>query len=480
MEESVNKNRVISAVIEDELRSDFLDYAMSVIVSRALPDIRDGLKPVHRRVLYTMMELGLEHGKPFKKCARIVGDCLGKWHPHGDTSVYDALVRMAQEWSLRYPLINGQGNFGSIDGDSAAAMRYTEARLEKISSEMLKDIEKDTVSYRDNFDGSLKEPIIVPAKIPNLLVNGSSGIAVGMATNIPPHNLREVCSAVIETINNPEITIQELVEHIKGPDYPTGGILCGRAGIMEAYTHGRGKVKVRAKISVEEKSGKTALIVDEIPYMVNKSLVIEEIANQVKKKVITDISELRDESDRNGMRIYIQLKKDANQEIVKNLLFKHTRLETSTGVRFLALMNQIPKTFNLKQMIENFIEHRVDIVTKRTQYDLKKAKNRSHILKGLLIALNHIDEVIRKIRASQNAESAKETLMSDYYLSMEQAKAILDMRLQKLAALERQKIKDEHDQLQRLIAELESILANKEKILAINKRRTKRTYRKVR
>ena len=465
----MQENRVINASIEKELRSEFLDYAMSVIVSRALPNIRDGLKPVHRRVLYTMMQLGLDYGKPYKKCARIVGDCLGKWHPHGDSSVYDALVRMAQEWSLRYPLIEGQGNFGSIDGDSAAAMRYTEARLQKISSEMVEDIEKDTVDYRNNFDESLKEPIILPAKIPTLLINGSSGIAVGMATNIPPHNLKEICTSVIETINNPNITIQEILNHVKGPDFPTGGILCGTRGIIEAYTKGRGKVKVRAKINLEENNGKKSLIVSEIPYMVNKASVIEEIAEQVKKNVIPDISDLRDESDRNGMRIFIQLKKDANPEIVKNLLYKTTRLEFSSGVRFLALVGNAPRTLNLKQMIELFIEHRVDIITKRTQFLLRKAKNRVEILKGLLVALENINEIIKKIRSSQNAEEAKNTLMSVYSLSEIQAKAILEMRLQKLSALERNKIREEHEMLEKEIIELQHILSNKSKILEIIK-----------
>ena len=440
---------------------------MSVIVSRALPDVRDGLKPVHRRVLFTMMELGLDFGKPYKKCARIVGDCLGKWHPHGDSSVYDALVRLAQPWSMRYPLIQGQGNFGSIDGDSAAAMRYTEARLSKISDELLQDIQKDTVDKRENFDGSLEEPVILPSKIPSLLVNGSSGIAVGMATNIPPHNLKDVCRAVILNIENPETSIQELIDIIKGPDYPTGGLLCGQNGVIQAYNTGRGKSRLRARIELEEKKNRVSLIVNEIPYMVNKSMLLQDIASLVKRKIITDISELRDESDRDGMRIVITLKKDSNPEIVKNLLFKHTRLETSYGVQFLALVNNVPKTLNLKVMIEHHIEHRVDIITRRTQYDLRKAKARAHILDGLLIALQNIDQVIAKIKKSDNAEEAKNTLIQDYDLSEEQAKAILDMKLQKLAALEQQKIKDEHKELQNLIEKLEEILANRNNILNI-------------
>ena len=458
-------SRIIPAVIEDELKQDFLDYAMSVIVSRALPDIRDGLKPVHRRVLFSMTELALEYGKPYKKCARIVGDCLGKWHPHGDSSVYGALVRLAQPWSLRYPLIQGQGNFGSIDGDNAAAMRYTEARLEKISAELLQDLDKDTVDMQDNFDGSLQEPVILPSKIPSLLINGSSGIAVGMATNIPPHNLKEVCRAIIMNIENPEISIQELSEVITGPDFPTGGLLCGQNGIRQAYNTGHGKVRLRARFEKEDKKGRISLIVKEIPYMVNKSTLLEDIADLVKRKVITDISELRDESDRDGMRVVITLKKDVNPDIVINLLYKHTRLETSSGVHFLALVNNVPKTLNLKSMVEHHIEHRVDIITRRTLFELKKAKARAHILEGLLVALNNIDEVIAKIKKSQDAEAAKNTLITDYDLSEEQAKAILDMKLQKLAALEQQKIKDEHKELQNFILELENILADKNKVL---------------
>jgi DNA gyrase subunit A len=440
---------------------------MSVIVSRALPDIRDGLKPVHRRVLFTMLELGLEAGKPYKKCARIVGDCLGKWHPHGDTSVYDALVRLAQPWSLRYPLIDGQGNFGSVDGDSAAAMRYTEARLHKISSEILADLEKETVELQDNFDASLQEPKILPSKIPNLLVNGSSGIAVGMATNVPPHNLKDVCRAIIMAIENPEISISELIDVIKGPDFPTGGILVGTAGIKQAYATGRGGIKLKANIQTEENKGRISLIVDEIPYMVNKSQLIEEIAELAKNKVVTEIAELRDESSREGMRIVITLKRDSNPEIVINQLLKHSRLQTTFGIRFLALVNNLPKTLNLKAMIDHHIEHRVDIITKRTQFDLRKAKERAHILEGLIIALNDIDNVIAKIKASKNADDAREMLMSDYKLSLEQAKAILDMRLQRLAALEQQKIRDEHIELMKLIIELESILADRNKILKL-------------
>ncbi|MCM2324905.1 MAG: DNA gyrase subunit A [Candidatus Woesearchaeota archaeon] len=463
----MDENRIIPAVIEDELKTDFLDYAMSVIVSRALPDVRDGLKPVHRRVLFTMLELGLEHGKPYKKCARIVGDCLGKWHPHGDSSVYNALVRLAQPWSLRYPLIEGQGNFGSVDGDSAAAMRYTEARLEKVSSELLADLEKETVDFQDNFDGSLQEPKILPSKIPNLLVNGSSGIAVGMATNVPPHNLKEICRATIMAIENPEITINELCEVIKGPDFPTGGILVGTSGMKQAYATGKGMLKLKAKIEIEESKGRVSLIVKEIPYMLNKSMLIEEIAELAKTKVVSEIAELRDESDREGMRIVITLKKDSNHEIVLNQLLKHSRLQSSYGVRFLALVNNLPKTLNLKSLIHHHIEHRVDIITRKTIFELKKAKERAHILEGLIIALDDIDNVIAKIKASKSAEDARDMLTTDYKLSLEQAKAILDMRLQRLAALEQQKIRDEHVELMNLIIELESILADRNKVLKI-------------
>ncbi len=464
-EKTDNRDRIIPAVIEDELKSDFIDYAMSVIVSRALPDIRDGLKPVHRRVLYTMMELGLQYGKSHKKCARIVGDCLGKWHPHGDSSVYDALVRMAQPWSLRYPLIDGQGNFGSIDGDSPAAMRYTEARLQKISDEVLEDIDKETVDFQENFDGSLEEPKILPSKIPNLLINGSSGIAVGMATSIPPHNLKEICRAIIMTIENPEISINDLFNVVKGPDFPTGGLLCGDQGSKLAYSNGTGGIKLRAKIELEEKKGKTSLIVNEIPYMVNKSQLLEQIADLVKKKIITEISELRDESDRDGMRVVITLKRGGNPEIVMNQLYKHSRLENSYGVRFLALVNNIPRTLNLKRMLELFIEHRIEIITRRTKYNLKKAKARAHILEGLIVALNDIENVIKKIRKSVDANKAKNILIKDYSLSEEQAKAILDMKLQKLASMEQKNIKDEHKELTKTIEKLESILADKTKVL---------------
>ncbi|MBN2421698.1 DNA gyrase subunit A [Candidatus Woesearchaeota archaeon] len=459
--------KIVPTVIEKEMKKSFLEYSMSVIVSRALPDIRDGLKPVHRRILYAMNEIGLQHNKPFKKCARIVGEVLGKYHPHGDSAVYDSLVRMAQTWSLRYPLIQGQGNFGSIDGDSAAAMRYTEARLSKISNEVLLDIEKETVEFQKNFDESLLEPKILPTVLPNLLVNGSSGIAVGMATNIPPHNITEVCDAIIQTIKNPEITIKDIAEIIKGPDFPTGAQLCGRNGILHAYTSGRGKVKIRALINVEEKKGKQRLIINEIPYMVNKSQLLEQIAVLVKDKIIEGISGLRDESDRKGMRIVIELKKDANPDIVINQLYKHSRLEATQGVMFLALVNNIPRVLNLKELIEAHIQHRVEIVTKRTQFELKRAEERAHILEGIIIALNNIESIINKIRKSKDIEHAKDILMSDYNLTEIQAKAILDMKLQKLASLEQEKIKIEYNELKKLIQKLKDILASKDAILDI-------------
>ncbi len=460
---------IIPTLIEEEMKKSFLEYSMSVIVSRALPDVRDGLKPVHRRILFAMNEIGMTYNKPFKKCARIVGEVLGKYHPHGDSAVYDSLVRMAQDWSLRYPLIQGQGNFGSIDGDSAAAMRYTEARLARISQEVLQDIDKETVDFQENFDGSLNEPKVLPTVLPNLLVNGSSGIAVGMATNIPPHNLSEVSDAIIRSIDEPEISIDELMEIVKGPDFPTGGNLCGQMGIKMAYKTGRGKVKIRAKIELEEKKGKTKLIVTEIPYMVNKSQLLEQIADLVKDKVIEDISGLRDESDRKGMRIVIELKRGANPDIVKNQLYKHSRLETTQGIMFLALVDNIPKVLDLKEMIQSHIDHRVEIITRRTRYELKNAQEKAHILEGLLIALDNIDEVISKIRASESVNDAKEALIESYSLTEVQAKAILDMRLQKLASLEQAKIKEEHKSLMELIESLKVILADKGEILSLIK-----------
>lgn len=462
--------RIISKEIEEEMKSSFLDYAMSVIVSRALPDVRDGLKPVHRRILYAMNELGMFHNRAFKKSARIVGEVLGKYHPHGDVAVYDSLVRMVQDFSLRYPLINGQGNFGSVDGDSAAAMRYTEARLSKLAEELLSDIDKDTVEFMDNFDGSLKEPLVLPAKFPNLLVNGSSGIAVGMATNIPPHNLKEVCTAMIRLIDNPDMPIQELLQILPGPDFPTGGEIWGRKGIIDAYTSGRGRIRLKSKTHFEEKGDDKRIILDEIPYMVNKAQLIEQIAELVKDKKIPDIRDLRDESDRKGTRVVIELKRSANPEIVLNQLFKHSRMQVTFGVIMLALVNNKPQIMGIISMLRHYIAHRQEVITKRTKYDLDKAENRAHVLEGLLIAINNIDPVIKLIRASESVDTARTGLMKKFSLTEIQANAILDMRLQKLAALEREKIKEEHKNLLELIKDLKSILESEEKINNIIKK----------
>jgi DNA gyrase subunit A len=466
---TTGSERIIPTVVEEEIRRSYLDYSMSVIVGRALPDVRDGLKPVHRRVLFAMHDLGMLSTKPFKKSARIVGEVIGKYHPHGDTAAYDTLVRMAQDFSLRYPLIQGQGNFGSVDGDSAAAMRYTEARLSKISEEILDDIKKDTVDFQPNFDGELKEPVVLPCKIPNLLVNGSSGIAVGMATNIPPHNMSEVIDGTIHLIDNPDSTPEELNEHIKGPDFPTGGIILGTAGIHSAYTTGRGKVKVRAKTGIETVRNKECIIVTEIPYQVNKAMLIENIADLVRDKHVTGISDIRDESDREGMRIVIELKSDATREIVLNQLYKHTRLESTFGIIFLSLVNNAPRQLNLREMLDCFVDHRKEVVRRRTQFDLTKAEERAHILEGLIIALDDIDNVVQKIKQSKDVDAAKTSLISDYSLTDVQAKAILDMRLQKLASLEQAKIKEEHKSLIELIAELKSILDSEQRILDIIK-----------
>jgi DNA gyrase subunit A len=471
MEDSKPKTneKIVARVIEDEMKQSYLDYSMSVIVGRALPDVRDGLKPVHRRILYAMNDMGMFHNKPSKKSARIVGEVLGKYHPHGDTAVYDSMVRMAQEWSLRYPLVQGQGNFGSIDGDSAAAMRYTEAKLKKLSEEMLKDIDKDTVKFLPNFDNSLKEPSVLPSKIPNLLVNGSSGIAVGMATNIPPHNMTEICNATIAIIDNQDIEIKELYEIVKGPDFPTGGIICGRSSILNAYKTGRGKLIVRSKTEIEEIKGRNAIIIKEIPYMVNKSETIKDIANQVNDKKLKGIYDIRDESDREGMRVVIELNKDANQDVVLNQLFRHTRLQVTFGIIMLALVDNVPHVLNLKQMLQEFIKHRQIIVRKRTEYELKKAEERKHILEGLIIALDNIDSVIKEIKASKTVEDAKNTLISNYKLTEIQSKSILEMRLQKLASLEQEKIKKEYEELTKLIEKLKTILENEKEILKIIK-----------
>ncbi len=454
------RQSIIPINIEDEMRGAYIDYSMSVIISRALPDVRDGLKPVHRRVLYGMQELGVNHNKSYKKSARIVGEVLGKYHPHGDSSVYDTMVRMAQDWSLRYTLVDGQGNFGSIDGDSPAAMRYTEARLRRIAEELLSDINKETVDFQPNFDDSLTEPTVLPSKVPNLLINGASGIAVGMATNMPPHNLSEVVDGIITFIDNREITIGQLMEIVKGPDFPTGGIIFGIQGIQEAGLNGRGKVVVRAKAEIETHGGKTQIIVSEIPYQVNKALMIEKTAVLVNEKRIEGISDIRDESDRDGLRIVYDLKKDAIPNIVLNNLFKFTQLQTSFGVNNVALVMGRPFTLNLKELIGHFVDHRHEVITRRTQFELKEAEKRAHILDGYLIALDNLDEVIALIRASKDPDVAKAGLMKKFKLSEIQAKAILEMRLQRLTGLEREKIQQEYKEIKALIAKLKDILGS--------------------
>ena len=461
--------KIIERDIEDEMKTAYIDYAMSVIVSRALPDVRDGLKPVHRRILYTMYEDGLTSDKPYRKSATTVGDVLGRYHPHGDSSVYDAMVRMAQDFSLRYPLIDGHGNFGSIDGDGAAAYRYTEARMSKMSEVMLTDIEKNTVDFMPNFDGRLQEPVVLPAKIPALLVNGSSGIAVGMATNIPPHNLSEVIDGIIKIIDNRETTDEELMTVIKGPDFPTEGIILGREGIKQAYTTGRGKIIVRAEAEIEEMSGnKQRIIVSSLPYQVNKAKLIENIANLAREKRIEGISDLRDESDRNDrVRIVIELKRDANAQVVLNQLYKNTQMQDTFGVIMLALVNNEPKILTLRQCLDHYIAHREQVITRRTKFELDKALARAHILEGLKIALDNIDEVINIIRSSY--DDAKERLMKRFGLSDIQAQAILDMRLKTLSGLQREKIEEEYNELMKLIAHLREILANEQLVLDIIK-----------
>ena len=462
--------KIIPVYIEEEVKDSYLNYAMSVIVGRALPDVRDGLKPVHRRILYAMQELGLEHSKPYKKCARIVGEVLGKYHPHGDVAVYDTLVRMAQEFSLRYPLVEGQGNFGSVDGDAAAAMRYTEARLDAIADEMLADIEKETVKFGPNFDSSLKEPLLLPATLPNLLCNGSSGIAVGMATNIPPHNLNEVADAIAYLLDNPAAEIKDLMRSIKGPDFPTGGIICGKAGIKDAYTTGRGKLTVRAKATVEhQKNGKDLIVVTEIPYQVQKAATIEAIADLVEEKKLEGISDIRDESDKDGMRIVVELKRDIEPQIILNQLFKHTQLETTFGVIMLALVENRPRVLNLRQMLDYYIAHRKVIIRRRTQFELDKALRRAHILEGLKIALQFIDRIIKTIKASKSVEHAKERLMKEFDLSEIQSQAILEMQLQRLTALERDKIDAEYAELLKKIELCRAILASEKKVEGIIK-----------
>lgn len=467
MAENQNSH-VIGRNISNEMRESFLGYAMSVIVSRALPDVRDGLKPVHRRILYAMNDLGMTSDKPFKKSARIVGEVIGKYHPHGDSAVYETMVRMAQDFNFRYMLVDGHGNFGSVDGDSAAAMRYTEARMSKISMELIRDINKDTINYQDNYDGSEREPVVLPARFPNLLVNGATGIAVGMATNIPPHQLGEVIEGVLALSKDPEITIPELMEIIPGPDFPTAGQIIGRSGIRKAYETGRGSITIRAKVEIEEKpSGKQVIIVKELPYQVNKAKLVEKIAELVRDKKIEGITDLRDESDRNGMRVVIEIRKDANANVLLNNLYKQTALQTSFGINMLSLVDGHPKVLNLKQMLYYYLEHQKVVIKRRTAFELRKAEARAHILEGLRIALDHLDAVIALIRSSQTTEIARNGLMEQFSLSEKQAQAILDMRLQRLTGLEREKIEEEYQSLVKLIAELKAILADEEKVLEI-------------
>jgi len=462
-----NEGKVISIDIKKEMKTSYIDYAMSVIVGRALPDVRDGLKPVHRRILYSMQQLGLSPEKGYRKCARIVGDVLGKYHPHGDSSVYDALVRLAQDFSIRYLLVDGHGNFGSVDGDSAAAMRYTEAKLAKIAVEMLRDIGKETVDFVDNFDGEEREPSVLPSRYPNLLVNGSSGIAVGMATNIPPHNLKEVIDGVILLIDNADATVLDLMAYIKGPDFPTSGTIMGVSGIREAYETGRGKVIVRAKSDIEEENGRQKIIITELPYMVNKARLIENIADHVKEKKLTGISDLRDESDRDGMRIVIELKKDANAHVILNYLYKHTKVQDTFGIIMLSLVNNEPKVLNLREMLVHYLNFQKQVVTRRTIFELAKAEERAHILEGLLIALDNIDEVVKILRGSKTTDIAKNELMTRFGLSDRQAVAILDMRLRRLTGLERDKIVDEFDELMIQIARLKEILGSEAILLGV-------------
>ncbi len=464
------RDQIIAQPIEREMSRSYVDYSMSVIVGRALPDVRDGLKPVHRRILYAMNDLGIPYNRPHKKSARIVGEVLGKYHPHGDIAVYDAMVRMAQPFSLRYPLVDGQGNFGSVDGDSAAAMRYTEARLTKMSADMLADIDKDTIDFVDNFDGSLKEPVVLPSKVPNLLVNGSAGIAVGMATNMPPHNLSEVVDATVYAIDNPDADVPELMQFIKGPDFPTGGIIHGLGGIISAYKTGRGKIKVRSKTHFEEKSnGKAMIIVDEIPYQVNKERLIEQIADAVRNKDIEGITNVNDESDKDGMRIVIELHKDAMESVVLENLFKHTQMEITFGVINLALVNNKPMQLTLRELIRQYIEHRKEVVKRRTAFDLDVARKRYHILEGLMAAINRMDEVIELIRASKNADEASEGLQNLLSIDADQAKAILDMKLQKLTGLEIDGVIGEYNDIKKLMIDLEDILAHEGRVLQIIK-----------
>ncbi len=457
-----SNERILPVMMEDEMRNSYLDYSMSVIVSRALPDVRDGLKPVHRRILYGMTDLGLASNRPYKKSARIVGEVLGKYHPHGDSSVYDAMVRLAQGWSMRYPLVDGQGNFGSMDGDSPAAMRYTEARLSSIAGEVLRDIDKNTVDFRPNFDDSLQEPSVMPTNLPALLVNGAGGIAVGMATNIPPHNLTEVVNALLALIKKPEMTVEELMQHVTAPDFPTGGIIYGYQGVRDAYLTGRGRVVIRAKVFIEKsKAGRESIVLTELPFQLNKASLIEKIADLVREKKLEDIADVRDESDRDGVRVVIDLKRDATSGVVLNNLYKHTQMQSTFGVIMLALVKGRPKVLTLKEMLEHFLEFRNEIVVRRTRFDLDAAEKRAHILEGFRIALDNIDAIIKTIRAAQDTLSANAALQANFGLSELQAKAILDMRLQRLTGLERQKIEDEYKEVMQTIARLRAILESK-------------------
>ncbi|MDR6225358.1 DNA gyrase subunit A [Desmospora profundinema] len=461
-------SRISEINISQEMRNSFLDYAMSVIVSRALPDVRDGLKPVHRRILYTMHELGMTPDKGYRKSANVVGNVLASYHPHGDVAVYDTMVRMAQDFSYRYMLVDGHGNFGSVDGDAPAAMRYTEARMASITQELLRDIQKETIDYGPNYDGRLEEPLVLPSRFPNLLVNGAAGIAVGMATNIPPHNLGEVIDGLLALIDDPEITIDGLMKYIKGPDFPTAGAILGREGIKKAYHTGRGSIKMQAKTRIEEaNNGKARIVVEELPYQVNKAKLVEKIAELVRDKKVDGITDLRDESDRNGMRVIIELRRDVNPKVLLNNLYKHTNLQTSFGVNMLALVDGKPLVLNLKQVLHHYLEHQIEVIRRRTQFDLRKAEERAHILEGLRIALDHIDEVIALIRGSQTGQEAKDGLMEQFGLSEKQAQAILDMRLQRLTGLEREKIENEYEELLKTIAELKAILASEERIRGV-------------
>ena len=467
------KSRTIPLPIEEEVRTSYLNYAMSVIVARALPDVRDGLKPVHRRILFGMNEMGLRSDRPYKKCARITGDVLGKYHPHGDMAIYDSLVRLSQDFNMRYPVVDGQGNFGSVDGDPPAAVRYTEARLHPVAEEMLRDIDKDTVDFGPNYDGSQTEPLVLPGAFPFLAANGSSGIAVGMATNMPPHNLREICAAIVKLIDAPETSHEDLMKIVRGPDFPTGGIILGRKGIRDAYTTGRGKIVVRAKVAVESSSsGKDSIIVTEIPYQVNKANLIIRIADLVKEKKIDGIVDLNDESDRHGMRVVIDLRKGVSPKVILNQLFAHTQMQAAFGVINLALVKGLPKTLTLKEILQHFIAHRKEVVTRRTQFDLTKAEERAHILQGLKIALENIDEVIAIIKKSPDTATARTSLMERFSLSERQSQAILDMRLQRLTSLEVQKVIDELTEVLALIETLKALLASEEKIYGVVKEET--------